>query len=208
MTSLVTLECTVFFGMLKKDWDGPTPYFQQQAANAGVNLIPMHASRIYPMYYKARIHCRAHGIYILPMGGQLNESILSVAGEVSSLPPHLLKGTLVCVVATGTMFSGLLFGLREVNKVIGVYIGMTSKEILGTSKADPGNIVKKRIEGLLPDGFNPVDFEIKLGDRQYYDEDNYPCPFSCDKWYDRKAWRWLCEHIDELDKPVLFWNIG
>jgi len=147
-------------------------------------------------------------MYLMPMGGQLNESILSVAGEVSTVPPKLLEGTLVCVVATGTMFAGLLFGLKKANQVVGVYIGMTSGEINKRSKADPHTIIHRRIEGLLPDGYEPVPFEIELGDREYYAEDNYPCPFSCDKWYDRKAWRWLCENIDKLQDPVLFWNIG
>jgi len=201
------MKCTVFFGLLKAQGN-IVPYFQQQAANAGAELISMPASRIYPMYYKARIQCQDRGIYLLPMGGQLSESIFSVAGEASTLPTKLLKGTIVCVVATGTMFAGMLMGLKKANDIIGVYIGMTSGEIDGRSKADPHAIVHKRIAGLLPAGFEPLRFRIVLGDREYYADDNYPCPFTCDKWYDRKAWRWLCEHIDDLKDPILYWNIG
>ena len=43
--------------------------------------------------------------------------------------------------------------------------------------------------------------EIALADREYCAEDNYPCPFPCDKWYDRKAWRWLCAGGDFDDLP-------
>ena len=38
--------------------------------------------------------------------------------------------------------------------------------------------------------------------------DSYPCPFPSHPNYDRKAWHWMCEHINELKKPILFWNIG
>lgn len=185
------------------------PPFQWMAYQAGAQIISIPASRIYPMYYKTRIYCREHGIYLLPMGLQLQESMLSVAGEASTLPKKLQTGTIICVVATGTMFAGLLMGLRGAPAVIGVYIGMTLGELLRKSNtSDPEAIIRKRIAGLLPAGYETLDFAIALGDRQYYDEDNYPCPFSCDKWYDRKAWRWLCEHIDKLKDPVLFWNIG
>lgn len=201
------LKCTVFYGTLKKD-TGLVPIFQQRARDAGAQLFEMPASRIYPMYYKARIYCRENNMYLMPMGGQLNESMLSISGEVVTLPANLRKGTIVCVVATGTLFAGLLLGLHDAGRVIGVYIGMTSGEVSGRTRSDPESIIRGRIRGLLPQGFDPVDFEIQLGDREYYDEDNYPCPFNCDKWYDRKAWRWLCQNIHELDDPVLFWNIG
>lgn len=184
------------------------PYFQQRAAAAGAELIAMPASRVYPMYYKARKYCQERGIYLLPMGLQLTEAMLSVAGEASTLPRKLITGTVVCVVATGTMFAGMLMGLKGTPRVIGVYIGMTSGEINGRVKSDPEAIVRNRIKGLLPAGFEPMPFEIKLSDREYYDRDDYPCPFSCDPWYDRKCWRWLCEHIAELEGPILYWNIG
>lgn len=202
------MRCTVHYGR-RKDERGTIPYFQQMAAKAGALLEEMPASRVYPMYYKARIISQKQGIYMMPMGLQLSEALLSVAGEASNLPVELLNGTIICVVATGTMFAGLMLGLRSYDtRVIGVYIGMTSGEICGRSKCDPEAIVRNRIKGLLPAGFEPIPFEIKLADREYYDADNYPCPFNCDPYYDRKAWRWLCEHLNELRGSITYWNIG
>lgn len=184
------------------------PYFQQEIWRAGGEVIAMPASRIYPMYYKARKYCQERNIYLMPMGLQLVEAMFSVAGEASGLADELLEGTIVCVVATGTMFAGLLLGLRRRPRIVGVYIGRTLDELSGSKKSDPEAIVRHRIAGRLPANFEPPPFEIVLGDREYYAEDNYPCPFTCDKWYDRKAWRWLVEHVGELKGPVLFWNIG
>ena len=201
------LKFTEFFGLRRDEW-GTVPPFQQMCREAGAELCPMPASRVYPMYYKARIECRKRGIYLLPMGVQLTESLLSVSGEAATLPTQLLKGTLVCVVATGTMFAGLLLGIRDGPRVVGVYIGMTPGELKGCTKSSAEAIIRQRIIRLLPEGFTPQPFEIALADREYCAEDNYPCPFPCDKWYDRKAWRWLCEHRGELGDPVLYWNIG
>lgn len=202
------IKCTVYYGTLQKD-RGTVPYFQQQAKAAGANLIEMPASRIYPMYYKARIDCHERtGAYLLPMGGQLTESILSVSGEAASLPKDILGGTFICVVATGTMFAGIMMSLKGEGRTIGVYIGMTSGELSGRSNKDPEQIVRQRIINLMPDGYDARPFEIRLGDREYYAEDNYPCPFPCDKWYDRKAWRWLCSNITDLKEPIVFWNVG
>lgn len=202
------LRCTVYYGTRQSE-RGAVPYFQQKAKEAGAELIEVPASRIYPMYYNARIECQKRDVYLLPMGGQLTESLLSVAGEARSLPLELTTGTIICVVATGTMFAGLLVGIKGTCRVVGVYIGMTGKELKeGKSKSDPERIIRRRITSLLPSGFEAIPFDIVLGDREYYAEDNYPCSFPCDKWYDRKAYRWMCEHIDELNDPICFWNIG
>jgi 1-aminocyclopropane-1-carboxylate deaminase/D-cysteine desulfhydrase-like pyridoxal-dependent ACC family enzyme len=219
------MKCTDFYGRYKGELT-TTPYdrnqfeavreedmwqlplFQARAHAAGAQIIAMPASRVYPMYYKARKYCQENNIYLMPMGLQLTEAILSTAGEASALSDRLRCGTIVCCVATGTMFAGLLLGLRDTARIIGVYIGMTSGEIKGRVGSDPEAIVRRRIKSLLPDGFEPPPFEIALADREYYAEDNYPCPFPCDKWYDRKAWRWMVEHLPYLDNLVLLWNIG
>jgi len=43
---------------------------------------------------------------------------------------------------------------------------------------------------------------------EYTDKETFKCPFPCNPYYDRKAWRWLAENINSLAKPLLFWNIG
>lgn len=33
-------------------------------------------------------------------------------------------------------------------------------------------------------------------------------PFPTHKYWDKKAWRWLTENIDEIEGKTLFWNLG
>jgi len=45
-------------------------------------------------------------------------------------------------------------------------------------------------------------------EHEYPDIENMHCPFPCNPYYDRKAWKWLIENYTDLQKPILFWNIG
>ncbi len=203
------MGCDIYYGMRKAERGQPAPYHQQQAQKAGATLIEVPASRIYPMYYNARIDCHKRGVYLMPMGLQMSESLLSVQGEAQSLPKELKRGSIVCCVATGTMFTGMTMGLHGTKaEIIGVYIGMTSGELTGRVGSNPEAIVRRRIQGLMPDGFDSAPFDIRFAGVEYYGKDEFPCPFNSDPWYDRKAWHWLVDHLDELKDPVVFWNIG
>ena len=37
---------------------------------------------------------------------------------------------------------------------------------------------------------------------------NYEVPFPCNGTWDRKAWWWLEQNIEQLEGDILFWNIG
>jgi hypothetical protein len=66
---------------------------------------------------------------------------------------------------------------------------------------------KKRIFDLL--GLDlPSNVEIIKSEKDYYTPEEIDCPFPSSIWYDRKAYRWMKEHINELKQPILFWNIG
>jgi hypothetical protein len=34
------------------------------------------------------------------------------------------------------------------------------------------------------------------------------CPFPCNRYYDKKAFKWMVDNIDSIIQPVIFWNIG
>lgn len=205
----IGIKCTVFYGVLKGH-EHEVPYFQQQAAKAGADLHPFQAAKVSIMFFRARAICKEQGVHLVPMGLMFPEAMLSVAGEVSATPPNLLTGDFIVCVGTGMMISGILLGIPGANlqHLYGVNVGMTDMELNGTSKTNVEQRVANRIRRTIPSGLDPYPFTIKLADRVFYDADDYPVPFQCDQWYDRKAWRWLNEHINELKDPILFWNIG
>ena len=52
---------------------------------------------------------------------------------------------------------------------------------------------------------------IKVYKTQYAFEDmmaDYEVPFPCNGTWDRKAWWWLEQNIEQLEGDILFWNIG
>ena len=52
---------------------------------------------------------------------------------------------------------------------------------------------------------------IKVYNTQYAFEDmmaDYEVPFPCNGTWDRKAWWWLEQNIEQLEGDILFWNIG
>ena len=43
---------------------------------------------------------------------------------------------------------------------------------------------------------------------EYRYKEEVDCPFPCNPYYDRKAWKWLLDKLPKLKQPILFWNIG
>jgi hypothetical protein len=220
----IGLECSVFYPVLANEWMPETqeccewpkkyfdklPYNQQQCGKAGAYLRPLRAAKVSIMYFRARSYCKGHGIHLVPMGLMFPEAMLSVAGEATAMPKELMTGTFICCLGTGMMFSGILLGLQvhQPQRIIAVNVGMTQMELDGESKTNVQQRVSNRVLRILPSTYKPPAFEVGLTDRVFYASDDFPAPFKCDTWYDRKAWRWLNEHLDELPDPVVFWNIG
>ncbi len=209
----VGIACVIYYPVLKKDWDGPMGYNQQQAASFGAEIHKMQASKLYPMWYKVRRILRDESrTYLYPLGLRIPEAVANVAAEVGRVPSHYFRGSLVCVVGTGTMFAGWIRGLALHHErwpdIYGVSMGMTRKELKGESRTNVDKLIRSRIAEMLPGDTVYPDYEMVTTQLQYYDADDYPCPFNADAWYDLKAWRWLCENIDKLREPLFFVNIG
>ena len=50
---------------------------------------------------------------------------------------------------------------------------------------------------------------IKDTPYDFYDEmDGYETPFPCNVNWDKKAWWWLEQNIENIKGKTLFWNIG
>ena len=59
--------------------------------------------------------------------------------------------------------------------------------------------------------YGMADSSIHVHKTKFLFEDmmkNYEVPFPCNGTWDRKAWWWLEQNIEQLEGDILFWNIG
>lgn len=135
---------------------------------------------------------------LLPLGLPFSETVDATAKEFSK---HQEYKSVVVNVGSGTICSGLVKGC--VNKSVAIY------GIMGRT----GNVEKKK-SGILKKSdriglyFNDLKFNLIDPGYEYTQAEIFPVPFPCNPYYDRKAWKWLNDYIDELEQPILFWNIG
>ncbi len=178
------------------------PSQHQKAGFLGARLYPQQATRQSIMYYKfKRIVEEQEGV-MLPHGLPFVETAKSVAKEAETVPEELLQGSLVLIVGTGTMLSGILMGLKVLpKKIVGISAG---KDVKGQLKT-----VNRIMNEAMPFVRRDTGTLRLLNAVMPYDKESITsCPFPSHRNYDRKAWGWLKEHIGELPKPILFWNIG
>jgi len=191
------LKCVVGYPARK----GEVPQQISNAQCCGAELHPVKPNFIRVNYQMTKKYVEGRGGYMLPFALACPESTIGVATEAGTVPETLLGGSLVISVGSGTILSGLLLGLKEIPQIYGISAGMSEhnqrlniRQLLLLTNA-PGT---RYIEN----------FTIVPPPRPYEEEEDYPCPFPSHPNYDRKAWRYLVEHIHELKRPVLFWNIG
>ena len=54
----------------------------------------------------------------------------------------------------------------------------------------------------------PIDLELVDLGYSYTDAETLQLPFNCNRYYDQKAVKFLLTEYDNLEQPILFWNIG
>lgn len=185
----IGVECWTGFPQLK---DTPISERHKIAESLGAKLYPMKAGRTAVVYSQFK-HIVENALgYMLPLGLVCIQSSDAVASLVKKY--NVYFNSIVVSTGTGTIASGLARGFT--GKVYGISCGMNT------------GLQMKRIQTLCP---NELFFNLQLiqSEHDYYDAlDTSSCPFPTSPYYDMKAWEWLLKHIDELEKPILFWNIG
>lgn len=179
------------------------PIQHQKAAELGATVLPQQGTRQSIMYYRFKRLVEDNNGVMLPHGLPFVETALSVAEQAAMVPKELIQGTIVLIVGTGTMLAGILIGLMEEKNIniVGISAGKNPTGQLN-------NI--ERIMNIAMPFQGKATGKIKLLNpiMEYNKECDCQCPFPSHPNYDRKAWYWLTKHINELKKPVLFWNIG
>lgn len=145
-------------------------------------------------YAVAKREVESKGGVMIPFGVSCQESIKAVCREAAHVDNYLFTGTVVLCVGSATIISGILLHKPEA-KIIGISAGANNKKQYQN--------IRKLLLPIIPGNVRLLPNTIP-----YTTADDFECPFPASPYYDLKAFRWLVEHIDQLEDPILFYNIG
>jgi len=182
---------------------------RKQWKKLGAKIIPIKPGRAKVNYYAARKllsnekyrHCTT----LLPLGLPLSETREATAEIAAEMSQKSYYSSIVINVGSGTICAGVIKGFETSPTIIYGIMGRT------------GNVKNKKRTILMAaqtyekgknclfgnENFRLIDLKY-----EYTQKSNAEAPFPCHPYYDLKAWQWLEENIDNLESPILFWNIG
>lgn len=180
-------------------------FHRRQWAQFKPIIYPIKACWAKVGYYTARNHFYGHyptNSIMLELGIPLDETIKETAAEwIKTMSQTESPGTTIVNVGSGTICAGILRGWKHGDgKVIGV-LGRASDCALKI------NVIRKKAKREV-NGMLGIPFELKDDGWEYTEKTDIHTPFPCHPYYDKKAWYWLTKNIEELEQPILFWNIG
>jgi hypothetical protein len=162
--------------------------------------MPLPATKSSVLFYQARriFYEKYPDGYLFPNGLKLEETQQATKQEVALYSPSELfeeSANWVISVSSGTIAKGVARGLEE-------------KGFRGTLVLHMGFSRSK--EEMEREFRSICRFNIRVIDEGYEYKDcvDFPVPFPCNPYYDRKAWKWLVENVETLTDPIVFWNIG
>lgn len=198
-------KTAVVFYPVYKDDTVIRPY-QVEAAKHGARIHGLTAGRSCILYHRAKsiLETLYNGSYMMPNALKCHESVDSTACEVACVPDHLKGRDTLWIVScsSGTIAAGVMKGLVDHNSDSRLLLHM------GYSRSG-GELIRymKGIAGIT----DTKGLRIDVVDEGYSYKDAVSmfAPFPCNPYYDRKAWKWLHDHVLTIPEPyILFWNIG
>ena len=199
----------VIFDPQYKDTPTLLEYHRRQWDQFDPVIIPIPAGRAKVNWYRSRkILTDKYGpdAVLLPLGLPFPETIEETAREAEEVLKAFPVENLVINVGSGTIAAGVWKGAEAVKVPVCIQgiMGRTGSVELKMKQIREKSGVPS--DGLL--GSSASSFVLIDPGWQYTEKSLQPCPFPCHPYYDRKAWQWLVENVEEIPPPVLFWNIG
>ena len=211
------LKCYHYFP-LKKDEETLNEN-RRMSKESGAVLKPLQASALRFVYMRAKKDVESKGGVMLPHGLPFYETVKETVRVLENIDKKYLTGTIILTTGTGTIMSGIICGLlkRDIlpRRIIGISAGMSIKKqrILIDRHTDRFyvenhslffmNLMRNSSRGELL-----KKLELYHSERDYYDGIDFEIPFPAHPNYEGKTWEWLLENINEIEEPILFWNIG
>ena len=206
----LNMKAVIFYPHYKDGISRDNQDFQKEKwLQFGAKVLPLeNPNRLMINWYRARkqLHQLYPDAVMLPQGLPFQETIEEVAKQVQKDKETFqsLKSIIICA-GSGTMTAGVIQGLSEISatpKVYGVLVAPKSKTKMEKKILQMAGV---QTEGLFASN---IDLEIIDAGYEYTQKEECDCPFPCNLHYDRKAWKWTVDNINEIEQPTLFWNIG
>lgn len=165
------------------------------AERMGADVLPLRGNHVSICYAQARKHVEARGGRMLPFGLECAQGVAGVAHEAARTSPRLAGGTVVLSAGSGVTLAGLIKGLPVApRRIIALSSGRSRRRILAC------------VRRYVPEV--PAWVELRPSVMPYDQVPDITAPFPAHPNYDLKAWGVVLEEIENLERPVLFWNIG
>jgi hypothetical protein len=190
------MHCTIFFPAFTVEQTSQLNSHHAEAAKHNADIRYIAATNPKVLHYeRAALLAARDGLTMLPWGLTGERTVAIYAERAEQLPYEVLGGTVVLCVGSGMNLCGLLKGAPRLKTVIGITVGLTEG-------------LRERVTQLVP---NHSKYWLVKSDYSYYEASRIPgrtLEFGCDPHYGRKALEWAVDHYSELDKPVVFYNLG
>jgi len=191
----MNMKVIIFDPQYKDDSKFPLSLHRQKWKQFGAQLVKVKAGRASVNWYIARRWMKenVHQPWkLLPLGLPLNETVLETFAQARKCIKDF--PTIVVPIGSGTIACGIARALYRNQRLIGVM-------------SRTGD-VRRKFKFVIKWCEYPTHVDIVDPGYPYTKKVDIKTPFPCNPYYDTKAWQWLLEHEDELEKPILFWNIG
>lgn len=199
----------VLFDPQYKDTPEVLTYHRQQWKQFNPVIVPIPAGMAKVNWYRSkRIIHEQYGpeAVLLPLGLPFPETVEETAREAQETLEQVQPASVVINIGSGTIAAGVWKGAEAARAPVRIYA------IMGRSGSVPGKLQEIRVKAGVPSdsttGQAVSEFDLIDPGWKYTEKSSEPCPFPCHPYYDRKAWQWLVENIENVKQPVLFWNIG
>lgn len=209
------LNSVVFYPKYKNNEERHNQKYQlEKWKNLNAEIIPiLTPGRAIVNWYQAKkiLKSKYPDSIMLRQGLPFEETITEVGKQVLLNFQQIkkIKSIVVCI-GSGVMTAGIIRELVQMNISISVYGVMVLKKNQNKLKEKIYKFAK--INPKFPGFFLKKSEKIKLqiidAGYEYAQSENCFCPFPCNPYYDRKAWKWMVENLMYIPKPILFWNIG
>ena len=191
---------------------GHDDFYRKMMQSFGSTAVPMMGThqRIVTGMAKKWLFKNGISAHFLPVGLRLEESKHEHVKLVEMLKDELdCGGTLVMIISSGTILSGLIGGIMEHN------IDINVKGVLVHSFKGRREKIMREAKALISlnrsqlFGVNhKFTFEVIDDGCDYNQKARYKPPFPCDRFLDGKAFSWMIDNIESLPQPIYFWNVG
>ena len=193
------MNCIVVYPKLKGETN--LPFNQEAAKELGAEIYPIRGNYTRINYAVGKKYVESRGGVMLPWGLVCDETVKAVSLEAKNIDKKYYLGSLVLSVGSGTIISGILSGLdNEIPLVFGISSGVSARNQL--------IVIRKYLHGHKD--YDKIMRRLTLIEpiMPYEKCPDIIAPFPTHPNYDLKAWHWLTLHVNQLKRPILFWNIG